>query len=70
MIDFATYRMLHQESKKSTHKAEERDFDVDLMIQENPPEDDTINLFPSTLIGYNLRLKKWGRPCVADAFGT
>lgn len=59
MIDFATYRRLHPGPKKSSYNAEERDSDADIMIQENPPEDETINLFPSMVIGYNLRLKKW-----------
>ncbi|TGJ78878.1 hypothetical protein E0Z10_g9881 [Xylaria hypoxylon] len=63
MIDYSTYRRLHPETTKQLSKNDVRSredgIDADVLSQENPPEDGTINLLPSTLIGYNLRLKKW-----------
>lgn len=66
MIDFSTYKKMHP--AKVSQKPEEREFDDDIMIQENLPAEDVMNLFPSTVAGYNLRLKKWGRSSHAPIF--
>ncbi|KAI0475739.1 hypothetical protein GGR56DRAFT_433186 [Xylariaceae sp. FL0804] len=65
MIDFSTYRRLHPESDTEQPETDPRrreqhgTYDTDIMAEEDPPKNETIYLFPSTLIGYNLRLKKW-----------
>jgi hypothetical protein len=66
MIDFITYRKLHPETAvrrvrgAHTQEVSEDEFDKRLLEQENPPATDIINLFPPVIIGFNLRLKKWG----------
>ncbi len=67
MIDSATYLKLHPEAAESrkfpTH-AEGLDHEAELikelMTQKEPPSTDIISLFPSVIVGFNLRLKKWG----------
>jgi hypothetical protein len=59
MIDMATYRKLHSES--GTRELPRDDIGPDAMAQEDPPGDGENLLFPSRIIGYNLRLKKWGK---------
>ncbi|KAK0644220.1 hypothetical protein B0T16DRAFT_417343 [Cercophora newfieldiana] len=66
VIDFTTYRKLHPETKKSlrsehSHDGQQGDsqLEKDFMQREAPPTDETINLSPSVLVGFNLRLKKW-----------
>lgn len=62
MIDFAMYIKLHPQSKPQTDRRDKKNSDVDVLAEEGPPpDDDSINLFPSALVGYNLRLKKWSR---------
>ena len=73
MIDFATYLKLHPEAAESrkfpTH-AEGPDHEAEiikeLMNQDEPPSTDIISLFPSVIVGFNLRLKKWGA-CLQDS---
>ncbi len=67
MIDSATYLKLHPESaenRKSRTYAEGPDLEAEaikeIMDQEDPPSTDIINIFPSVIVGFNLRLKKWG----------
>jgi hypothetical protein len=59
MIDMATYRKLHSESV--TREPAQDDIGPEAMAQEDPPGDGQNLLFPSRIIGYNLRLKKWGK---------
>ncbi|KAH6988873.1 P-loop containing nucleoside triphosphate hydrolase protein [Ilyonectria sp. MPI-CAGE-AT-0026] len=62
MIDFAMYTKLHPESNKFAGRRDrrgKRSLEIDVMSQDEPPDDGSINLFPSAVIGYNLRLKKW-----------
>ena len=71
MIDFLTYRKLHPEAsklhksgrRKQNDEAELEEFDKELLLLEKPPDDESIFLFPSVVMGYNLRLKKWGSFC-------
>lgn len=64
MIDFSMYRKLHpefQETSSHRHTRErEQKPDTELMNMAELPKDGSINLFPKTIIGYNLRMKKWG----------
>ncbi|KAL7798744.1 AAA family ATPase [Trichoderma afarasin] len=59
MVDMAMYRDLH----KSESGAAKRDgvsyFSLEVMKQENPPEENFTYLAPLTLKAYNLKKKKW-----------
>ncbi|KAI0198305.1 hypothetical protein F4808DRAFT_472922 [Astrocystis sublimbata] len=63
MIDYSTYERLHPETNAKALKVRilqrQEELEVDIMARESLPENGMINLLPSTLIGYNLRLKKW-----------
>jgi hypothetical protein len=76
MIDFATYLKLHPESAESRKYRtyaegldDEAEVIKEMMDQEGPPPTDIINLFPSEIVGFNLRLKKWGA-CLQDSLLT
>ncbi|KAF4545428.1 AAA family ATPAse [Lasiodiplodia theobromae] len=56
MIDYRTYHRLHPESKP---RAGRDDIGKAAMLDNDSPPDDTIFLFPTKLIGFNFRLKKW-----------
>jgi hypothetical protein len=57
MVDYTTYNMLH-----STWADDDRDFiKLDPKDRGEPPQDDLIYLFPLKAVGYNIRLKKWGK---------
>jgi hypothetical protein len=61
MIDFETYRKLHQTPKKHQSRddaIDDKNAVVDLhgeKVSTYPPE-----VFPPEIYGFNLRLKKWG----------
>lgn len=71
MVDFQTYTKLHPESKGQLPKtdfkfAETRalgreDLSADTMCRAEPPSEPGIYVFPSTVVAYNLRQKKWGK---------
>ena len=60
MIDIETYKTLHPNGvlAQSRHNS---DMKPEVMARDQPPEGETILVFPPSLIGYNLRLKKWGK---------
>ena len=60
MIDIQTYKTLHPDSTLA-HSQLTSDFPPEVMAQDRPPEGDYLLLFPSSIQGYNLRVKKWGR---------
>jgi hypothetical protein len=65
MVDFQTYRQMHSDlqSFKRTYPGIDNPKDLmdkDIMDNEDPPSEPDIYLFPHTVIGYNLRSKKWG----------
>lgn len=60
MVDFPTYRQLHPPEhplvrKKRTEIPPER------LEADDPPSAPEIYLFPSRIVGYNFRRKKWGK---------
>ena len=65
MIDFATYRKLHPDPAPRSdlriweygHGTDKSD--KEMMQQDNPPEDEMINILPFVTVGFNIRLKKW-----------
>ncbi|KAH7196524.1 uncharacterized protein B0J16DRAFT_1317 [Fusarium flagelliforme] len=65
MIDFNTYKQLHSDSTnfKTTYLSlgdpERREIDAALMDGDELPEGSESFVFPSTVVGYNLRQKKW-----------
>lgn len=65
MIDFNTYKELHSNSPKfvTTHSRAtdpgRKEIDASAMLCDTPPSGPEIFAFPNTLIGYNLRQKKW-----------
>ncbi|RGP77597.1 aaa family atpase [Fusarium longipes] len=65
MIDFNTYKHLHSDSTKfkTTYSSLTNphliEMDPALMECENPPEGPELFIFPSSVVGYNLRQKKW-----------
>lgn len=71
MIDFTTYRKLHPETTRrkklgryfvgqGSSEDEPEEVDEEIIKREDPPGTRIINLFPSVIVGFNLRLKKWG----------
>ena len=60
MIDIQTYKTLHP-NLTLAHSQLISDFPPEVMAQDRPPEGDSLLLFPSSIQGYNLRVKKWGR---------
>jgi hypothetical protein len=69
MVDFATYKQLHSDTagfRKSYGKISEKThkvFSKAMMQQDEPPPELNLQLFPPTIVAYNLRRKKWGRFC-------
>ncbi|RGP66302.1 aaa family atpase [Fusarium sporotrichioides] len=65
MIDFNTYRQLHSDSHKfktaysSLTNPHRKGMDSSLMECDEPPQGAELFCFPSTIVGYNLRQKKW-----------
>lgn len=65
MIDFTTYKQLHSDSTnfKTTYLSlldpNRREMDAALMDGDELPEGSEPFVFPSTIVGYNLRQKKW-----------
>lgn len=69
MIDFVMYQKLHPEvvKKRKTDKLargledpEEPVSENEILEQADPPTDGAIFVLPSVIVGFNLRLKKWG----------
>jgi hypothetical protein len=65
MIDFNTYKQLHSDSNKfkltysSLANPNRKEMDPVLMECDEPPQGSELFVFPSTIVGYNLRQKKW-----------
>ena len=65
MIDFDTYKQLHSDSKNFAEAYPElrsrkrKEMDASIMDSEQMPEGSESFVFPSTIVGYNLRQKKW-----------
>ncbi|GKU09061.1 unnamed protein product [Fusarium langsethiae] len=65
MVDFNTYKQLHSDSNKfkiaypSLTNPYRKQMDPSLMECDEPPEGSELFIFPSTVVGYNLRQKKW-----------
>ena len=65
MIDYATYKQLHsdpQTLKKAfphLHVKNRQEISAETMELDEPPGLPERLVFPNTIIGYNLRLKKW-----------
>ena len=60
MIDIYTYKTLHASSTLANRNLR-ADLNKETMARNEPPEGDFVLLVPPTIIGYNLRLKKWGK---------
>lgn len=73
MIDYSTYQELHPQSLDRRVFMPDSRVEPTFIEQEAPPEPD-IYLLPRTMLGFNLRRKKWGaysnisqtRACFAD----
>jgi hypothetical protein len=61
MIDFKTYTELHPDSKGALQspKGHHPVIDDRAMDSDEPPQEPDLLVLPNTLIGYNLRQKKW-----------
>ncbi|KAM0402758.1 hypothetical protein ACHAPZ_004249 [Fusarium culmorum] len=65
MIDFNTYKQLHSDSHKfkmaypSLTNPYRKEMEPSVMESDEPPEGAELFVFPSTVVGYNLRQKKW-----------
>jgi hypothetical protein len=66
MVDFNTYTQLHSDSaafkRKYPHGNDPvtQRMDLSVMEADDPPPSPEIYAFPNTIVGYNLRSKKWG----------
>ncbi|KAF5700153.1 AAA family ATPase [Fusarium mundagurra] len=65
MIDFNTYKQLHSDSHKfktaypSLTSPNRKEMDAAVMECDDPPHGAELFVFPNTIVGYNLRQKKW-----------
>lgn len=59
MIDMKTYQKLHSNADGSITSIYGR-LDDGAMSQSAPPDEEFLLLLPQTILGYNLRQKKWG----------
>ncbi|KAG5810806.1 hypothetical protein H9Q74_003957 [Fusarium xylarioides] len=65
MIDFNTYKQLHSDSNKfkatysSLTSPNRKEMDAAVMECDDPPDGAELFVFPNTVVGYNLRQKKW-----------
>ncbi|KAF5581113.1 AAA family ATPase [Fusarium pseudocircinatum] len=65
MIDFNTYKQLHSDSRKfkiaysSLTSPYRKEMDAAVMECDDPPYGAELLVFPNTIVGYNLRQKKW-----------
>jgi hypothetical protein len=66
MVDFKTYAQLHSDSGAFKRRYEfindpmiER-MDPSMVEADEPPPKPDIYVFPNTIVGFNLRSKKWG----------
>ncbi|KAF5594801.1 AAA family ATPase [Fusarium pseudoanthophilum] len=65
MIDFNTYKQLHSDSHKfktaysSLTNPNRKEMDAAVMKSDDPPHGAELFVFPNTIVGYNLRQKKW-----------
>lgn len=65
MVDFNTYTQLHSDSAAFKRKYQMNDpfvqrMDPSMLETDDPPPKPEIYVFPDTIVGYNLRSKKWG----------
>ncbi|PLN81396.1 P-loop containing nucleoside triphosphate hydrolase protein [Aspergillus taichungensis] len=58
MIDFPTYKQLHPSDPKVSLE-KHKEIPPERMDRDEPPSAPELFLFPSTIIGFNLRRKKW-----------
>ena len=67
MIDFDTYKQLHSDSNEfkraypQLNKRDRKEMDPKLMQSDELPPAPHRLVLPSTMIGYNLRQKKWSK---------
>ncbi|GKT55434.1 AAA family ATPase [Colletotrichum tofieldiae] len=65
MIDFNTYKQLHSDSYKFRSaypfldNPDRKEMKADIWELDDPPSGQELYIFPSTMVGYNLRQKKW-----------
>lgn len=65
MIDFNTYKQLHSDSAnfKISYpvlgRSDRIEISATAMENDDSPQGPELFVFPSTLVGYNLRQKKW-----------
>ncbi|PNP60836.1 hypothetical protein FNYG_14456 [Fusarium nygamai] len=65
MIDFNTYKQLHSDSHKfktaysSLTSPNRTEMNAAVMECDDPPHGAELFVFPNTIVGYNLRQKKW-----------
>ena len=65
MIDFNTYKQLHSDSYNfktayaSLTNPDRKQMDASLMQSDEIPGGVQLFVFPNTVVGYNLRQKKW-----------
>lgn len=74
MIDFNTYKQLHSESNKlkttdpSPASTDRKEMEAKVMESDDPPQGPELFVFPSTIVGFNLRLKKWRKNDTKSSF--
>lgn len=60
MIDMMTYRELHPRDGKPFAEGDPNtELDAETMKRDHPPGENFVYLLPLTIVGYNLRRKKW-----------
>lgn len=65
MVDFNAYKQLHSHlpsyvaSYSMTGRESCKEMAVAVMKDDNPPQGSELYILPNTMVGYNLRQKKW-----------
>jgi hypothetical protein len=60
MVDFTTYRQLYPLEKPQL-RMDRTEIPSERMADDKPPVAPEIFFFPSRIVGFNLRRKKWGK---------
>lgn len=60
MVDFTTYLQLHPPDKRQ-FRMDRTEIPSERMADDEPPSAPEIFFFPSHIVGFNLRRKKWGK---------
>ncbi|KAK5991937.1 ATPase family AAA domain-containing 3B-like protein [Cladobotryum mycophilum] len=59
MVDYMTYKQIHTQTTVIINTMHSTDMNSEFMKRDEPPSEPEIYVFPNTIIGFDLRRKKW-----------